>query len=134
MHDGGQFHEMRICSTADERLAHRLVAMQEANRNTGFDANYCSWYLDYLPQRIGDSVALRDSIECFLACWENSRRGIPYQQILSRKLYGKSLRSLQHALNDPAQRYTTGTFAASAVLCKTEAWFYRTPHRNKITD
>jgi hypothetical protein len=77
-------------------------------------------FLAYLPQRCGYSAALDDSAICYLTAHASLLRGDPPKKWIVPKLYGRALCSLQHALNDPNERFSTNTLAATALMNRLE--------------
>lgn len=81
-----------------------------------------SGYFKHLPNRLGESAALRDCVELFTSSWANFRRGLPSDDLIDPKLYAKALRSLRHAINGKAD-LSCETLAAMTVMERWEIMF-----------
>lgn len=128
MPEGSTYQSMRLVerlrpgpTTTADRLAVRLVGYFD--RGPSRDPSVVLTYFKLLPQRLDQSAALRDSIALFCSCWSNFQRGVPGGHFMDYNLYGKSLRSLQRALNDPTEQLSCETLAATTILDRTEIFF-----------
>lgn len=109
-------------TTVADRLSARLVA--HLDRDSQRDVLLNVSYLKHIPNRLGESAALRDCIAVFVSAWSNFRRGRPMDQLIVPMLYGKALRSLQRVLNS-RQVLKCETLAAITILERVEALFDR---------
>jgi len=121
----GSFHRMKIMAPSrmtrpEDRLAAKLALYVECANGTGYNICMTEQGFAMIARRTADSVALRDSLECLLASWENLRRGCSFKELLDLKLYGKALKSLRKAMLDPEQQVSPLTLAAISLVQKME--------------
>ena len=137
----GTFYQMKIMqmavprevpTTADGRLAKRLLSC--IKEDNGCDLSMSCYSLGLMTQRLSTSRALTNAVDCLLSTWTNLRRGLPPEEMLDLKGYGKALRSLQTALSDPDQRLCTATLAATSILHRVEVRFYHYKTQNVRED
>ena len=73
-------------------------------------------YLEYVPPRLRNSPALRDCVALFCSAWGKYRRELTGRELISTKVYGKALRSLQRALRRPDEQLPAETPGAVTVM------------------
>lgn len=128
---GGSYHKMRLCppqapllitpsSTSVDQLATRLASQLQVCTDSGHDLRFAGQSICLVPPRLAESVALRDATECLLGAHAALLRGEQYGRLIDPVCYGRALRSLQRALDDPVERYAATTLAATGLLQKTE--------------
>ena len=137
----GTFYQMKIMqlsvprevpTTADGRLSKRLLSC--IAQDNGCDLSMSRYALGLMSPRLSTSRALTNAVDCLLSTWTNLRRGLPPEEMLDLKGYGKALRSLQTALSDPEQRFCTATLAATSILHRVEVRFYHHKTQNVRDD
>jgi hypothetical protein len=73
-----------------------------------------------LPRRVGRSAVLDDAVSFLIASHESFVRGEDLHSLGNLAKYGRALRSLQTAIDDPEEQYSTCTLAAVAVMSRLE--------------
>lgn len=133
---GASFNHFRLHShepkknltTVADRVAARLVGFI-GNENASWDFLVYTGYIRHLPVRLSRSAALRDCVALMTSSWANYKRNLPVEQVMDSGLYGKTLRSLQRAIDDDRERLSCETLAAVTILERLELFFdTRRPH------
>ncbi|KAI8965125.1 hypothetical protein F5Y11DRAFT_313926 [Daldinia sp. FL1419] len=119
-------------TTVAERVSARLVGYL-SHENAPWDVLTVCGYTKYLPVRLIESAALRDSVALMVTTWVNSRRDFKSTPLIDSGLYGKALRTLQRAINDPQEQLKSETLAAATILERLELVFdtQRLYHRSR---
>ncbi|KAF2732710.1 hypothetical protein EJ04DRAFT_303433 [Polyplosphaeria fusca] len=73
--------------------------------------------------RLGHSRALDNAAMCLVESHEATLRGADSASWFNLKYYGKTLQSIQQAVNDPKEQYSLHTMAAIDLLWRVEALF-----------
>lgn len=128
--DGALFGHFRLSSgeprrnltSVADRVAARLVGYL-GNEDAAWDMLVSTGYTKHLPVRLGESAALRDCVALMCSAWANYRRNMPVTDVVDPTLYGKALRSLQRAIDDPRQQLSCETLAAATILERLEVLF-----------
>uniref|UniRef100_A0A0B7JPQ7 Uncharacterized protein n=2 Tax=Bionectria ochroleuca TaxID=29856 RepID=A0A0B7JPQ7_BIOOC len=107
-------------TTSAERTGARLVNLWERNKTGGMVLQ--NSFIPHLPARLSRSACLRDCTALFCSVWNEYRRGKPVETLLDTPLYGKALRSLQHAFQGP-DVYTVETLGAMVLLERSYTMF-----------
>lgn len=118
-------------TTTAERVAARLVGYLD--KGSSYDASLAACYLHLLPSRLGESSALRDAVALFCGCWGSFRRANPAESPVDPKAYGKALRSLKRAIDDPRQQLSAETLAATSIMDRVEILFDSRKRRGHAT-
>lgn len=141
--EGGMFQKMRLFDTStgstprresplprspslppNEALAQRLcVFINWSDPVPGNEVHMHGAWLRELPQRFGTSVALDDAAKCLISSHESVVRGDQPSTWMDLKQYSKALQSLQKAIDDPNEQFSTNTVAAISLLWRLEGWF-----------
>ncbi|KAL1626441.1 hypothetical protein SLS56_006845 [Neofusicoccum ribis] len=135
--EGGSYHRMRICQQQAQQpqvatpvpgsrvdlLVARLVSLLGSSKGTGHDLQFVGPSICQFPPRLAESVALQDATECLLFAHDALLRREEPESLIDPGCYGRALRSLQRALDDPQERYLANTLAATGLLQKTEGAF-----------
>lgn len=107
-------------------LAARLSSLLARNGHGGAASNndlalVAGPSICFFPQRLGQSAALSDATACFLGAHHAAllQRRDP-DAFIDPRGYWRALRSLQLAINDPRERYSANTLAATALLQRME--------------
>jgi len=121
----------RSPTTTADRLAAQLVRhLQGPQRQVLLGIAY----FEFLPNRLGRSAALRDCVGLFCSAMSHCQRGTSAVGLvhLVAEPYGKAIRSVQRAINDPHEQLRPETVAAICVLERFDVLFnvYRKPHRS----
>lgn len=134
----GAFHQMKIVRatplpreaipTSEEKLAAKLSHAMASGLN-GLLLSHD--ILHRMAGRLSESTALSDALTCLLATFANLKRALPFQDLIDLQTYGKALKSLQKALKDPNQQYTTLTLAAVTILYQIEVAYDSSKGPNK---
>ncbi|KAK7715470.1 hypothetical protein SLS57_006857 [Botryosphaeria dothidea] len=110
-------------------LAARLSSLLARNGHGGAASNndlalVAGPSICFFPQRLGQSAALSDATACFLGAHHAAllQRRDP-DAFIDPRGYWRALRSLQLAINDPRERYSANTLAATALLQRMEETF-----------
>lgn len=138
----GAFHQMKIVRdppprtrevspTSEEKIAAKLAQCMATSETSGFGLLMSHEVLGSMAQRVSESVALIDAMNCLLATFSNLRRAKPFQDLIDLQTYGKALKSLQKAYKDSDQQYTTATLAAATLLYRIEVAYDSSKGPNK---
>jgi hypothetical protein len=122
-----------VTPTSEEKLAARLVHAMAVSETLSYaNALLLSHkVLSLMAARIPGSSALPDALGCLLATFGNLRRALPFQDLIDLHTYGRALKSLQKALKDPDQQFSTTTLAAATVLYQIEIAYDSSKGPNK---
>ncbi|KAF2657763.1 hypothetical protein K491DRAFT_776974 [Lophiostoma macrostomum CBS 122681] len=107
----------------NERLSARLYAAIDPTTNTKIHTH--TIILRELLGRFGINSALDNATLCLVSSHEAVMRGDDVPTLFNSRWYGKTLRSLQQAVNDREIQFSTETLAAISVMWRLEAIFYR---------
>lgn len=135
---GGSYGVFRLFSgprtnptTSADRLAAQLVRHLDGPQKEVIRSMI---YFECLPARLGGSSALRDTVALFCSAWFHVQRGSSAYELthLVTEPYGKAIKSLQKAIDDPLEQLRPETLAAICVLERFDVLFNmnRTPHRS----
>ena len=129
MPGGSSITSFRFCgrpqaypTTVADRVAGRVVSHLDKSPELTRQFLTLSGFLQLLPARLGENAALRDCVALFTAAWANFQRGLPVSELTDPKQYGRTVRSLQRAL-DNRQNFTCETLAAVTVMERFERMF-----------
>ncbi|KAF2119129.1 hypothetical protein BDV96DRAFT_684715 [Lophiotrema nucula] len=109
--------------SSNESLSARLYATLDPTTNAKIHSH--SLILRELIGRFGTSSALDNATLCLVTSHEAVVRGDDVSTWFNIQQYGKALRSIQEAIDNPNEQYTTSTLAAISVMWRTEAVFCR---------
>ncbi|KAH8812699.1 hypothetical protein F5884DRAFT_315355 [Xylogone sp. PMI_703] len=108
--------------TPSERLSYSLIDSIHTE-----DPSSClgilGIFISQIPRRLGTNVALDHVTECLLRAHTSLLRGDGPSKWINRRLYVRALRSVQHAIKDPAEEQWSNTLCATLVLQRIEAAF-----------
>ncbi|KAH6630050.1 hypothetical protein B0J18DRAFT_420021 [Chaetomium sp. MPI-SDFR-AT-0129] len=88
-------------------------------------------WLRLTPQRIPAEPVLCDAISLLLNTWFNAQKGLPREDVLDRKAYGKSLTSLRAALQNPTKVYDISTLVSTTLIQGIETCYDTTRQPNQ---
>lgn len=108
-----------ISLTETERLSYSLFDSIEAE-NPSLCLNNIGSFVSQIPQRLGTNTALDDATTCLLSSYSALFKSPVAHRKIDPKLYGRALRSLQKALEDPEQCRSTTTLCATILLHRLE--------------
>ena len=108
-------------TTHADRVASRLIRNLEHGPSRPL--LWSTGCLEWMPARFSKSPALRDAVTVFLSSWLNLHKQLPVEDLVDPALQGKALRSLQRAVNDPAEQRTCETLAAATLVERVETMF-----------
>ncbi|KAH7153762.1 hypothetical protein DER46DRAFT_611945 [Fusarium sp. MPI-SDFR-AT-0072] len=94
--------------------AYRLL-QDESNSLVSLLQKQHSSFLAYLPSRYGSSTCLDDAMRC-VAARAGQMLGFPIQSSMPLILYGKALKSLQHAISDAEDCALSDIYCATRLL------------------
>ena len=114
--------ENPLSLTETERLSYSLFGSIEV-QNPSLCLGVIGSFVSQVPQRLGTSTALDDATTCLLDSYLNLLKSPATQRRIDPKLYSQALRSLQEALEDPEQCYSTTTLCATILLHRLEVSF-----------
>jgi hypothetical protein len=122
-----------VTPTSEEKLAAKLVHAMAVSETSGHGNALLLSHeaLSLMAGRISESSALSDALGCLLATFGNLKRVLPFQDLIDLHTYGKALKSLQRALKDPEQQFSTATLAALTVLYQIEVAYDSSKGPNK---
>ncbi|GME39296.1 hypothetical protein F5Y13DRAFT_155325 [Neofusicoccum parvum] len=113
----------QVPGSEEALLTTELVSTLSEGNGTGYDLRFVGENIhNYYPQMLAGSAALRDAVECLLSAYKAVRRKTsggemkPGDELIDPRAYGKALRSLNRACQDPKQQYAVETFAATQIM------------------
>ncbi|KAL1622574.1 hypothetical protein SLS56_008685 [Neofusicoccum ribis] len=113
----------QVPGSEEALLTTELVSRLSEANGTGYDLRFVGENIhNYYPQMLAGSAALRDAVECLLSAYKAVRRKTsggemkPGDELIDPRAYGKALRSLNRACQDPKQQYAVETFAATQIM------------------
>ena len=103
----------RFKASSSDNLSQLLISLIDLEP-LGWSLKLLGEFVDYIPQRIGNSVALDAAVSCLITSHVGYLRDDDYQ--LHEKHYGSSLRKLQQALCDKEERLSAETLCATLLM------------------
>jgi hypothetical protein len=104
----GERLSLQFIDCISDRLGHQFASMMP-------------WIRD-LPPRLGSSLALDSAVGCLMSTCSSLAHRQSADNMIDAHLYGQCLRSLQHAISDPAERFSSQTLTATAVIYLVEVY------------
>lgn len=100
----------------------QLATVETFNaENCGLQLSELISYIPAIPQRIGYSAALDNAVACLVNVHSGLIRNNDPLTRIHPQLYSKALRSLQTALHDPVEGFSSNTLCAMTLLGYVEA-------------